>query len=354
VVILTPPPTGYQAGMGLIVKVANTNTAASVIDVNGLGNESIVHRDGSQVGPGELLSGGLCGVVYDGTNFQLAWTAAAGSTSSGLIFLSAPTAFYVNGTTGSDTLYDGTSATASGAHGPFATIQHALSVMTKYDLSGFTFTIYVADGTYNISSSLILPVPNGSGTVAITGDVSNPQNSVINCAAGSIFRQLYGGTYQISGFTGTVAATVTGDPSGVLDCQSGYMIASNMRFGNCAGCHIAAYTIGNLLMSGTFTIAGSAPIHPYAYESGICNNNLPVSVGVNLVVASAVTFSTAFALATDLGVIRPVYNSISGAANVTGQKYVAQSNGVIETGGAGASYLPGTVAGTTATTGQYI
>ena len=39
--------------------------------------------------------------------------------------------------------------------------------------------------------------------------------------------------------------------------------------------------------------------------------------------------------------------------NVTGPKYFATLNGVINTQGAGVNYFPGTAAGTTAQGGQY-
>jgi hypothetical protein len=44
---------------------------------------------------------------------------------------------------------------------------------------------------------------------------------------------------------------------------------------------------------------------------------------------------------------------MSGKANITGTRYLAQLNGVINTAGAGITYLPGTIAGVTNTGGQY-
>ena len=50
--------------------------------------------------------------------------------------------------------------------------------------------------------------------------------------------------------------------------------------------------------------------------------------------------------------IRIGHNTFSGSA--TGKRFEATVNGVIYSSGAGASYLPGNAAGTTATGGQYI
>jgi hypothetical protein len=48
---------------------------------------------------------------------------------------------------------------------------------------------------------------------------------------------------------------------------------------------------------------------------------------------------------------RPVW---SGAGVVTGSKFYAQMNGVIDTEGAGVSWLPGSIAGTTTNGGQCV
>ena len=47
------------------------------------------------------------------------------------------------------------------------------------------------------------------------------------------------------------------------------------------------------------------------------------------------------------------YASITGAANVTGPKFRVDYNGIMNSGGNGVNYYPGTVAGTVSTGGQY-
>ena len=73
--------------------------------------------------------------------------------------------------------------------------------------------------------------------------------------------------------------------------------------------------------------------------------------GVTVTITGTPGFSGAFAEADDLGFVN--YNGpiFSGAA--TGKRYGATLNGVIDTNGAGATYFPGNVGGTTATGGQY-
>lgn len=70
-VALDPPLTGYTIGLPLNVKVNNTNSGTSTINVNGLGGQSIVNADGSQLGPGSLVDGQVAQLMYDGERFQL-------------------------------------------------------------------------------------------------------------------------------------------------------------------------------------------------------------------------------------------------------------------------------------------
>lgn len=93
VVTLSPAPSGYVAGMQVLVKVANTNAGgASTINVNALGAKAIQYA-GAALVAGTLVAGLIYGIVYDGTQFQLlnpSTTLVAGSSGheilpSGLI-----------------------------------------------------------------------------------------------------------------------------------------------------------------------------------------------------------------------------------------------------------------------------
>ena len=74
--------------------------------------------------------------------------------------------------------------------------------------------------------------------------------------------------------------------------------------------------------------------------------------GFTITVTGAPAWSTAFAQSSGGASIRAVGNVFSGAG-ATGKRYDATLNGVINTNGGGAAYLPGSIAGTTATGGQY-
>lgn len=71
VVTLTPAPAALNAGLIVRFKAANANTGAATLNVNGLGAKNIVHRDGSALLSGEIVTGAICEAIYDGTQFIL-------------------------------------------------------------------------------------------------------------------------------------------------------------------------------------------------------------------------------------------------------------------------------------------
>ena len=70
-VSLDPAPTAYVEGMALSVKINVDNTAAATLDVNGLGPKPIKKANGNDVAAGNLKSGSVYTLRYNGTNFIL-------------------------------------------------------------------------------------------------------------------------------------------------------------------------------------------------------------------------------------------------------------------------------------------
>jgi hypothetical protein len=70
-VTLSPAITSYTAGMEFNIKVANTNSGASTININGLGAKNIKLSSGANPTAGDLLANAISILFYDGTNFQL-------------------------------------------------------------------------------------------------------------------------------------------------------------------------------------------------------------------------------------------------------------------------------------------
>jgi hypothetical protein len=69
---LTPAPAAYAAGQAFSFVANATNTGATTLNVNGLGAKNIVRGNGSTaLAGGEIQSGALVSVVYDGTSFRM-------------------------------------------------------------------------------------------------------------------------------------------------------------------------------------------------------------------------------------------------------------------------------------------
>lgn len=69
-VTLTPSPGSYTLGLTFNVKAANTNTGATTINVNGLGAKAITVQ-GNALAAGDIQSGQIYSLIYDGTQFEL-------------------------------------------------------------------------------------------------------------------------------------------------------------------------------------------------------------------------------------------------------------------------------------------
>lgn len=82
VITLTPVPPAYVTGMCIRAKCNTANTGAATINVNSLGVKSIVKGAATALATGDIQSGQIVTLIYDGTNFQLANYIANGTVTS--------------------------------------------------------------------------------------------------------------------------------------------------------------------------------------------------------------------------------------------------------------------------------
>ena len=244
---------------------------------------------------------------------------------------------------------DGSDANAGlvdNAAGAFLTIQKAINVVRTLDLGGFAVTIQVRSGTYNAGVSLNAPFVGG--TVALVGDTTTPSNVVISTTnSNGIVVAGFGSQLSVGGFK---FQTITAG-SGLLALAGGVVnITGKVEFGAMAngsnGHHMYMQT-GVINITSAYTISGSAQSHWFAAHGGaiFANNGLAITL------TGTPAFSITFAWG-DRGGILDVYgNSFSGSA--TGSRYVSAGNSVVFVNGGGASYLPGSAAGSLVNGGQY-
>jgi hypothetical protein len=351
-----PPPASYVAGQRWNVKVANTNTGASTINVTGvsgtatalLGARNILYGDGlTTLGPGALNSGGITALVYDGTEFQIENVLPQN--------LFVPSVYYVNGGIGNDT-YNGLSGTVgANNYGPFKTIQRSVTASQKYNLNGFGVNVNVANGTY--TGPVNLTATNGAGTVTFTGNTASP-SSVLVQGTGTSAWVVTGRGYSISGFSHTgVANLPTGDPGAGVLCSAGQVTLGTVSFGSCYYGQIYCGDAGSVGINGPITVTGSAA----SFITCISGANVIPNVATppTLTFTTSINYQTAFLVTSGVGVIgspepsNTLFGTITGAASVTGSRYSNTLNGIINTNTGNVNYLPGSTAGTNTLGGQY-
>lgn len=251
--------------------------------------------------------------------------------------LNTNTNVYVNASTGSDS-NNGTSGS------PWLTIQHAINVIqSSIDFNGFSVTINLS-GTFTAGGSI-----NG----ALVGGINNPLiidgggSGIINVGSSSI-------CVEASGYSIVKIQNITLESSGSAsygaDAANGaeIIIGSGVTFGAFSGgAHLSVSQFGNIQSSSNYTISGSALSHLNLSGFGT------ISMGGNTVTLTGTpAFSTAFASCSNNSSLFVIGTTFSGSA--TGSRYTSFNNGVINTAGGGASYLPGSTSGSTSNGGLYV
>lgn len=245
---------------------------------------------------------------------------------------------YSVATTGSDVTGDGT----SGA--PFATAQAALNAAAKIDFNGFTVTIQLDDGTY--TGNITIPRMTGQGGVGnlvIAGNASAKTNVVLNQSNsyGAVIAVPQGTAVTLRDFQ--VASSNNG--YGFFN-RGGMLYYSGIDFGACSGYHIFAEG-GFTYQSGNCTISGDANCHWYSGAGG----SYIKSQSRTITASGTRNFAGGFAAFAQGGTITSNGNTFSGT--YTGPRYTGSLGGTCQTFGGGASYFPGSTAGSTATGAQY-
>lgn len=68
---LTPAPDAYREGAAIRLKVAAINTGPATLNVNGLGAKAIRRADQTPLIAGDLVTGQIVELIYDGTGWQI-------------------------------------------------------------------------------------------------------------------------------------------------------------------------------------------------------------------------------------------------------------------------------------------
>lgn len=165
-VTLSPVPAAYKDGMTIYVKIANTNSGATNVNANGLGNIA-VHFKGSALVGMELQVGQIAVFTYLGGVFQLISSFASGAT------------VFNGGTTGGS-----------------ANTQTCSTTPSSYTLVSGNIITFTAGFTNTAATTL-----NAESTGAITIK-KNGSSGLVDLAAGDItatdsYQVQYNGTFYV-------------------------------------------------------------------------------------------------------------------------------------------------------------
>jgi hypothetical protein len=235
---------------------------------------------------------------------------------------------------------------------PFLTLQRAVQLARSIDTAGYSITVDAADGTYSGAGAILDAPLIGGGSLYFEGNPASPGSATISNTGSSgntsAVLATGGGQVIVNGFT------LSSTNSHCLSAQGAGSVISyyNVIFANATnGNHVNSFGGGQCIaQSGTYSITGNARQHYSTSQGGSFFNN-GGSRTVNVI--GTLTFSGAFASASLSSSIDAQSMTFSVTGTVTGTRYSAGSTSTIFTGGGGANYFPGSVAGAEGGNGYY-
>ena len=237
---------------------------------------------------------------------------------------------------------DGNNGLTNTSGGAFLTQQKAIDVVAALDLSIYDVTIKCGAGTRTVP--VILKKVQGAGTASLEGDTTTPANCTQSVTSGNCFDMATGAEWRLRGFK--LVTTTSGIQVNISGPGRSLTIDGNMEFGSTPLYQIVVEYDGNLFLPVSYKISSGAQFHIIAQTGGRVRYTAPT-----VTLTGTPAFSVAFVSSTLGAIVNASGITFSGAA--TGKRYNVGTNAILNVWGAGATFFPGNVAGTTATGGQY-
>lgn len=335
-VTLNPAPPALTSFRSLYVRIANTNTGPVTITVAGIGQKTATRHDGSPLQAGDLVVSRIYHFLYDA---NLGLFVLAGLAETEVQRIATNVTLYVR-TDGSDT-NDGTTNTAGGA---YKTIAAALSAAARFSNNSTIIVRLGIPGQYAAPNLF----PKTGASFQLIGDTGNPANYGIIGAGAPSQGLITAQGCSVSTFGIQVYNTGTSN-QGLVALAGGSIQTYSTILSNSNGtgpAHALAYLGGQIIFNAGTTFSSSCAGMVLASNGGAAAFNGAISL------VNTPNWTTAGVYATACGSITTISGtSFSGSA--TGQRYLAELNGVVQSTGGGASFFPGSVAGATTLGGQY-
>lgn len=233
------------------------------------------------------------------------------------------------------------------AGGAFLTPQKAWDTVAGLDLSIYAVTIQIADGTYTAGMNMSAMPLGGSG-ITIQGNTGTPTNCFINATTTCFLTSApLPCPVVIQGFrlafTGSGLSAIRMTAPGTITTAAIVLAGGSTGF---AGAFNASERGSRIIVSTGLTVAGNM--------SGLCavDGGVIQFFAITVTLTGTPAFSWTTMSATSFGLIAVAGVTFSGAA--TGVRYSCLTAGGINTGGGGASFIPGNSAGSAASPGWYL
>ncbi len=236
---------------------------------------------------------------------------------------------------------DSNNGLADSSGGAFLTPQKAFDTTCTIDLNGFTVTISIGSGSFE---GITFNKAWVGGNITIVGaGAANTTIASTNGLAAFYVSAPAPGVIRID------SMKITNSAGGAirLDAAARFLCGSGLEFGTCVASHILAAAPGAFLsMLANYTISGGSIYHLNAQFGAYIR-----ATGITVTLTGTPAVSIAYANASNMGAML-CSGSFSGSA--TGPRYTALQGGGINTGGGGASFFPGSSAGTATSPGWYL
>jgi hypothetical protein len=321
---------GFSAGIAPSVKLNTAWRQSTFVS-------AMIAQFTADFGPGNVVDNGNLAA------FEAQFEAALNAYLAGFFqkIVISNTTFFVNNSTGNDTTGDGlTSGTA------WATIAHAIKVISTFNLGGNTVTIQLGLTGVAYPGPLQFFAPS-NGTLIILGNTAAQASYVIQAAPGlgNAVLSISSGSVQIKGVT---VQNTNANGAGILSQNSQVLLQNVSLQTTVSGSQslLSVSSGGSILVQAGCIMSGNANAMWQAQNGG------SIIQAANCATASSPTYAGGVMVASTNGNIGVSTTGLSWTGTgATGGKGTATLCGVINSAGS-PSFWPGVAAVTTATGGQ--
>ena len=259
VLTLTPSPVvgSYSAGLSLTFKAAGTNTTAVTVNVNGLGAKNVYKMSSGALvalSAGDIVSGGIYWITYDGTQFQIDGVEVDAPAASGLVLLQTQTA-----SASASIAFDSAYLTTTYEEFVFEIIN---AVPSSGSMTKLEVTFSTNNGSSYGSGSYVHQKYESSSTTQtnVQSDGSPSVTPIFTVITGSVpTTHGVGGSAKLYNANSSAAKIFTADMLAFQTASSARLMGARTYIGYSAGAFINnvkfAFDIGNIT-SGTFRLYG--------------------------------------------------------------------------------------------------